>query len=125
MHLHRQRGFTLVQLLVVLGIIAVLIGILIPAVRKTRIAARNTACQAQLANIGAALQMYRRENRDWFPPARPLPELKLSAGPLASMPSVGEFLRPYVGGRIDVFRCPADDADDGCFALHGLSYTYN
>ena len=49
----RRRAFSLVELLVVIGIIGVLIGILLPATAKARREARKVACKAQLANIGA------------------------------------------------------------------------
>jgi prepilin-type N-terminal cleavage/methylation domain-containing protein len=65
----RRRGFTLIELLVVIGIIALLIGMLFPVMARARRQARNTACRAQLANIGAAFQMYLNENEGWYPPA--------------------------------------------------------
>jgi prepilin-type N-terminal cleavage/methylation domain-containing protein len=53
-----RRGFTLVELLVVIAIIGVLIGMLLPAVQAAREAARRSACANNLAQISMALQTY-------------------------------------------------------------------
>src|SRR4051794_5787340 len=55
---HRRRGFTLVELLVVIGIIAVLVAILLPSLNKVRDSAKKTACLANLRSIGQLIQMY-------------------------------------------------------------------
>jgi prepilin-type N-terminal cleavage/methylation domain-containing protein/prepilin-type processing-associated H-X9-DG protein len=55
---HTKRGFTLIELLVVIAIIAVLLAILMPAMRKIKEIARETACKSNLKNVGIAVQMY-------------------------------------------------------------------
>jgi prepilin-type N-terminal cleavage/methylation domain-containing protein len=60
-------GFTLVELLVVIGIIAVLISILMPAIGKAREQAKKTACQSNLRTLGQAMVMYANAYKDRLP----------------------------------------------------------
>ena len=113
----QPRGFTLLELLVVLGIVAILVATLMPALAMARERSRTVACQAQLRSIGLALASYRDQNMDRFPLAPALPTADPTLVPLMRQ------LDPYLDNSNDaVFHCPSDDRT---FPVEGTSYLYN
>ncbi len=66
---NRPLAFTLVELLVVIGIIAVLISILLPTLTRVREQANSLKCQSNLRQIGVAVRMYAVANKDYVVPA--------------------------------------------------------
>lgn len=67
-----RRGFTIVELIVCLGVIAVLCGILLPSLRATREAAHRMSCASNQRQVGAALSVYVMANDDALPPSNAL-----------------------------------------------------
>ena len=68
--LPRREAFTLVELLVVIGIIAILMAILMPALQRAKAQSNSTVCKSNLRSLGQALRIYEAENKGFLFPVR-------------------------------------------------------
>ena len=113
----RRRAFTLAELLVVVGIIAVLAAILLPTLARAQREARKVSCKAQLQQVGYAFRMYMdQSNKGRYPRAPALPSVNPN-----NYPPIQDTLESFVNHDVRVFRCPADDT---VYPAEGTSYFY-
>lgn len=105
--MRRQDGFTLVELLVVIGIITILAGLLLPALRGAVHSARLTKCQNHLKQVTLGVFNYAGEYRRYYPSVGSL-EGRIYSYKI-SKPLEG-ILEPYYGGTVDpILACPLVD----------------
>ncbi len=90
----RRRAFTLTELLVVMGAVGVLAGMLLPLLSAGREVARCTKCMGNLRQFSLATDLYREDNRDWYP--------AVWTGRTRWM----DALKDYVNS-IEVYDCPS------------------
>lgn len=98
-------GFTLIELLVVISVIAVLMGLLFPALGRARETSRNVKCLANLKGIGMGLQMY----MDTESKGRLLPKVRpLNDGNNTNDPGLLDVMAKYVDASVPVRSDPTD-----------------
>ena len=100
----RQTAFTLVELLVVIGIIAVLIGILLPTMSRARESANKTKCLANLRTLGQAMTMYANYSKGWLPNMNPASTVN---DPAATTEVLVALNRDHIRAAA-TFHCPSD-----------------
>ncbi len=130
-----SRGFTLVELLVVIGIIALLVSILLPTLSQAREAGRRIACASNMRQIGQAFEMYIGENKSTYPPAWWQDDASISSpnGQPGHNTTWATLLAKYLGARgnydslqgadLPIYKCPSDVLERASWLQGGaLSY---
>jgi len=130
----RRRGFTLVELLVVLAIVAILAGILFPVFSRVREAGRSAVCSSNLKQLGLAMTLYCNDHNGMFPEAWPgniwtkeTPQTKADSPGAKYLTNIGnedghfvtwmDALFPYARS-IESFECPSvENTDVICYGL--------
>jgi prepilin-type N-terminal cleavage/methylation domain-containing protein/prepilin-type processing-associated H-X9-DG protein len=102
----QRDGFTLIELLVVLAVIAIVAALLLPAMSRTKAAARSTACKNNLRQTGFALGLYLIDFEN-YP---------------SWLSDPYRILAPYCGGSTNVLKCPAAQ---GFEEMGTWTYGYN
>jgi prepilin-type N-terminal cleavage/methylation domain-containing protein len=133
-------AFTLIELLVVIGIIALLMGMTVPALFAIRRVARVGACQTKTGQVATAVGKYAKDHNEFYPGPKfdgtALQSLALAGEPGSSGSNGGntpEDKRPinkYIGSDYEIMQCPLDRGcskagiSDSLFEATGSSYWY-
>ncbi len=144
----KKRGFTLIELMVVIAVIALLAAVLFPVFLSVRAKGRQTACLSNLEQLGLAFSLYAHDNEDQFPYGGDANDIYSSpniwltashgefAAAAATLKPLPVVLNPYIKNK-DLWRCPSDmgfdyldtsgtsiSAHPSSFEQYGSSYYY-
>jgi prepilin-type N-terminal cleavage/methylation domain-containing protein len=133
-HSSKANAFTLIELLVVIAIIAILAGMLLPALARSKQKALMIKCMANNSQIGKAYFMYADDHEDFYPA---ISDWAATGGKDGGYDvftaATNRPLNVYVGKTYEAFHCPADKGDlwaeqnlgrktTNCFNQYGTSY---
>ena len=128
----RRQGFTLIEVLVVISIMAMLMALLLPAIQSSREAARRTHCLNNIRNVGIAVISFASANNDRLPALSARYQETEVGWPVQLLPMLdnASLYREIRSGRsmgqgivVPVFTCPDDSSSVGLPG--GLSYAAN
>ena len=91
--MNKNKPFTLIELLVVIAIIAILAGMLLPALNNAREKGRSSSCQGNMKQIGTALSMYNAAYDDYYPCS------EVAWGDLNNKPTWSDVVLPFLGAN--------------------------
>ena len=118
----KHHSFTLIELLVVIAIIAILAGMLLPALNNARQRARTASCMSGLKQLGTALTFYAQDNDDVAPPTLYSGNTSWCAYLNTYIPNKG--YGESKDGSGNLFHCPADPASTAAYGYY-VSYAAN
>ncbi len=101
----KHRGFTFIELLVVVAIIAILAALLLPALNRAKTSAKSAVCKSNLRQLGIGFRLYVDEFGKY--PLMGLSYVTADDNRIRELDWDEAFLAPYCGGSNNVFRCPA------------------